>query len=161
MRTLITSRLLRFWLPSRTESGRLHWLMFDIILSTTDRQTDSRIIQTHPASQCAAVITMSSLIRDPPQIWRLRLCTETMYSIVFLGTICPFMILLPWTKIIHWNERSATPLVGQRENNRYFLTTLSKGYHKVEKQQCTKSMHVASTSRMYSREPQAEVFILF
>lgn len=51
---------------------------------------------THLVSQCAAVSTKSSLMRNPPQMCCLkRFCSETMYSIKSSGTFLPFMIVLP------------------------------------------------------------------
>lgn len=51
---------------------------------------------THLQSQCAAVRTKSSLMRNPPQMCFSNLfCSETMYSIKSSGTFLPFMISLP------------------------------------------------------------------
>lgn len=50
---------------------------------------------TYLHSQCAAVSTKSSLMRNPPHLWWPFFCTEAIYCIFLSGTSSPFMIALP------------------------------------------------------------------
>lgn len=69
-------------------------------LSWSDRVTEwlneaEEMHFTYLHSQCAAVSTKSSLMRNPPHLWRPFFCTEAIYCIFLSGTSSPLMIALP------------------------------------------------------------------
>lgn len=96
---------------------------------------------THSLLQCAAVTIKSSLTRNPPQIWPLLFCTETMYSIEFSGAIFPWI-----THAVKMSKNLNEIIVtwtGWLESNIQILSASSETCQKMKKQNFVQNMHDA------------------